>query len=170
MMMKIYEYIGKVELIIAKYALAVLTALVFVSAVARTLRYPLAWAVDGATFLFAWCVFLGADIAMRQDKLVCIDLFVIRLPKRVQYYIKLINHGIIAAFLTAMVIYGTMLSFTTYMRTFQGIPWISYTWVTITVPLGCLLMLMTTILKVRDQIKQGSNYLPQYTSDNKDFL
>jgi len=49
--MKIYEAIGKVEMWISKGALALLTALVFASALARTLNYPIAWAVDMATFL-----------------------------------------------------------------------------------------------------------------------
>lgn len=71
-MKKIYEYIGKAELFIAKGSLAILTALVFSAAVARTLHYPIVWAVDAATFLFAWCVFLSGDVVIRKDKLVSI--------------------------------------------------------------------------------------------------
>lgn len=171
MMMKLYEYAGRAELFIAKYSLGLLTALVFLSAVARTLGFPIAWAVDAATFLFAWSVFLGADIAMRGDKLVCIDLFVIKLPKKVQYYVKLINQLIIALFLIALMVFGFWLSYTTRFRAFQGIPGFSYTWVTITVPIGAFMMLTTTLLKLRDQIKQGSgSYVAKYASDNKEFL
>jgi TRAP-type C4-dicarboxylate transport system permease small subunit len=35
------------------------------------------------------------------------------------------------------------------MRTFQGIPGFSYTWVTLSVPFGCALMLITAILKIK---------------------
>ena len=64
-MKRIYEFICKQEMLIAKWALGILSLLVFAAAVGRTLYYPLNWAMDAATFLFAWTVFLGADAAMR---------------------------------------------------------------------------------------------------------
>ena len=167
-MMKLYEYIGKVEMFIAKFTLAILTALVFLSAVARTLHHPIGWAVDMATFLFAWCVFLSGDVAIRNDKMVSIDLLMSRLPKKVQFYVKIFNQIIIIIFLAALIGFGFWLSYTTRLRTFQGIPGFSYTWVTLSVPVGCALMLTTTVLKVRDQIKGGYNNLQN--TGGKEFL
>jgi TRAP-type C4-dicarboxylate transport system permease small subunit len=152
MFFKLYERLGKVELTLAKYCLIVLCALVFLSAAARTLGHPMSWTVDMATFLFAWSVFLGADAAMRRDMLISIDLVVERFSEKIQLNIKIMNHLIITVFLVAMVFYGFILSYTTYYRSFSGLPWLSYTWVTISVPLGCLLMLMTTFLKTKDLI------------------
>ena len=63
-MNKIYEFICKKEILIAQCALGILSLLVFTAAVGRFLYYPLNWAMDAATFLFAWTVFLGADAAM----------------------------------------------------------------------------------------------------------
>ncbi|GAB2724440.1 TRAP transporter small permease [Paenibacillus thermoaerophilus] len=167
--MKLYDAIGKIEIFIAKSSLALLTALVFFSAVARTLHYPVAWAVDAATFLFAWCVFLSADIAMRNDKLMSINLVVERLPVKVQFYLKLVNQIIILLFLAALVGFGFWLSYTTRLRTFQGIPGFSYTWVTLSVPVGCALMMVTTILKLKDQIQRGYQHFQQ-TAGNQEFL
>jgi TRAP-type C4-dicarboxylate transport system permease small subunit len=150
-MKQFYEFILKTEVFIAKYALAILTALVFISAMARTLHYPIVWAVDVATFLFGWCVFLSGDVALRNEKLMCIDIITGRLPEKIQLYIKALNYFIIAVFLTAMIVFGTLLSFTTWYRTFQGIPGFSYTWVTISVPIGCLLMLISSIIKIKEQ-------------------
>ncbi|NLG84345.1 MAG: TRAP transporter small permease subunit, partial [Firmicutes bacterium] len=70
---KLYEYICKAEAFIAKCTLVLTAALIFAAAVARCLHHPLVWAMDAATFLFAWCVFLSADVAMRNNKLVSID-------------------------------------------------------------------------------------------------
>ncbi len=167
-MMRIYEKIGEAEIFIAKAALAILTAFVFISAVTRTLHVPQPWTVDAATFLFAWCVFLGGDAAIRRDKLVTIDLLVSRLPSRAQYYIRLINQAIIIVFLAALVGFGFWLSYTTRMRTFQGIPGFSYTWVTLAVPIGSMLMLATTILKVKEQIARGHTDLRVMVS--KEFV
>jgi len=148
-MKKIYEFICKKEMLIAQWALGILALLVFVAAVGRTLYYPLNWAMDVATFLFAWTVFLGADVAMRLDRLFCIELITMKLSQKAQLYLKLINYIIIIIFLVGMIGYGLWLSYTTRFRTFQGIPGFSYTWVTLSVPIGCALMLITAILKIK---------------------
>jgi TRAP-type C4-dicarboxylate transport system permease small subunit len=155
MLLKFYEWLGTVEMRIAKICVVVLSALVLLSAIARTAGHPMSWTVDMATFLFAWSVFLGADAAMRKNMLVSIDLVVCRFPQKMQWYIKILNNILIGIFLIGMVIFGLMLSYTTYFRTFSGLPWLSYTWVTISVPLGCLLMLMTDFRQTRKLIREG---------------
>jgi TRAP-type C4-dicarboxylate transport system permease small subunit len=148
-MKEIYEFICKKEMLIAKCALGILALLVFAAAVARFLYHPMNWAMDAATFLFAWTVFLGADAAMRMDRLFCIEVLTGKLPQKAQLYLKLINYIIIIAFLLGMIGYGFWLSYTTRLRTFQGIPGFSYTWVTLSVPFGCALMLITSVLKIK---------------------
>jgi TRAP-type C4-dicarboxylate transport system permease small subunit len=148
-MKEIYEFICEKEMQIAKYALGILSLLVFVAAVGRSLHYPLNWAMDAATFLFAWTVFLGADAAMRLDRLFCIEVLTSKLSRKAQLYLKMINYTIIAIFLIGMIGYGLPLSYTTRFRAFQGIPGFSYTWVTLSVPIGCTLMLITAILKIK---------------------
>jgi TRAP-type C4-dicarboxylate transport system permease small subunit len=148
-MKKCYDFICRQEMQIAKYSLGILSLLVFVAAVARTFHYPLNWAMDAATFLFAWTVFLGADAAMRLDRLFCIEVLTCRLSRKAQLYLKMINYGIIAVFLLGMIGYGLPLSWTTRFRAFQGIPGFSYSWVTLSVPIGCALMLITAVLKIK---------------------
>ncbi len=148
-MKKIYEFICKKEILLAQCALALLSLLVFAAAVGRTLYYPLNWAMDAATFLFAWAVFLGADAAMRLDRLFCLEVITGKLSQKAQLYFKVINYTIIIVFLGGMIVYGLWLSYTTRLRTFQGIPGFSYTWVTLSVPFGCALMLITAILKIK---------------------
>jgi TRAP-type C4-dicarboxylate transport system permease small subunit len=152
-MKQIYEFICKKEMLIAQWALGILSLLVFAAAVGRSLYYPLNWAMDVATFLFAWTVFLGADVAMRLDRLFCIEVITGKLPQKAQLYLKSINYIIIVAFLVGMIGYGLWLSYTTRLRTFQGIPGFSYTWVTLSVPVGCALMLITAILKIKTFVR-----------------
>jgi TRAP-type C4-dicarboxylate transport system permease small subunit len=148
-MKSFYRWICKNEMLIAKGSLGLLALLVFAAAVGRFLYHPMNWAMDVATFLFAWTVFLGADAAMRMDRLFCIEVITEKLSPRAQLYMKVINYGIIVIFLLGMIWYGSWLSYTTRLRTFQGIPGFSYTWVTLSVPLGCALMLITSILKIK---------------------
>ncbi len=152
-MKRMYGFICEKEMLIAKSALGILTLLVFAAAVGRFLYYPLNWAMDAATFLFAWAVFLGADAAMRLDRLFCIEVVTGKLPRKAQLYLKMINYIIIIIFLLGMIGYGLWLSYTTRLRTFQGIPGFSYTWVTLSVPFGCALMLITAMLKIKTFVR-----------------
>lgn len=153
--MKFYNWLGKYEVTIAKIFLVVMTLLVFVQAMTRKFGHPISWAVDISTFLFAWIVFLGGDAAMRRDALVSIDMFVKLLSEKAQLNIKVINNIIIIAFLITMIGYGIKLTITTYHRTFAGLPWLSFSYATASVPFGCLLMLFTTILKTKEYLKEG---------------
>jgi TRAP-type C4-dicarboxylate transport system permease small subunit len=152
-MKKTYDFICRKEILIAQCALGILSLLVFAAAVGRTLYYPLNWAMDAATFLFAWTVFLGADAAMRLDRLFCIEALTSKLSQKAQLYVKFINYTIIVIFLVGMIGYGLKLSYTTRLRTFQGIPGFSYTWVTLSVPFGCALMLITALLKIKTFVR-----------------
>ncbi|KKM12123.1 C4-dicarboxylate ABC transporter [Clostridiales bacterium PH28_bin88] len=168
-MKKFYEYICKAEVYVAKGSLTILTVLVFLSAVARSLHYPIVWAMDAATFLFAWCVFLSADMAMRNDKLVTIDVLTSRLSKKARFYLKLFNHLIIILFLAFLIRFGLSLAYTSRFVAFQGIPGFSYTWVALSVPVGCTLMLITTILKIREHLRRGYE-LERNIDVGKEFL
>jgi len=159
-MKEIYAWLCRQEMRIAKWSLAALSLLVFAAAVARFLYHPINWAMDAATFLFAWTVFLGADAAMRLDRLFCIEVITGRLPQKAQLYVKCINYLIIIVFLVGMIGYGLWLSYTTRLRTFQGIPGFSYTWVTLSVPIGCALMLITATLKITTLLRAISTGEP----------
>jgi TRAP-type C4-dicarboxylate transport system permease small subunit len=160
-MSKVYAFICKVEMFLAKYTLFALSALVLTAAVARTIRHPMNWAMDAATFLFAWCVFLGGDIAMRENRLFCITLLLDRIPAKARPAVQIVNWLIIAAFLVFMIGYGIKLSLITHLRTFQGIPGLSYTWVTLSVPVGCALMLVSTVRRLRDLFRTARRGEPQ---------
>ncbi|WP_129787596.1 TRAP transporter small permease [Promicromonospora panici] len=151
-MTRLYEALGRVELGFAQACVVLMTLLVLVSATARTAGSPLSWTVDLATFLFAWAVFVGADVAWRRDRMVTIDLLVVRLPARPRTGVRLLNDVVIAVFLVAMVVTGTQLAGDAADRSFSGLPWLSYTWVTLSMPVGCLLMLATTLRRIRGDV------------------
>jgi TRAP-type C4-dicarboxylate transport system permease small subunit len=159
-MRKAYAAVCAAELFVAKYALALLCFLVFAAAVARSVGHPVSWAIDIATFLFAWCVFLGGDVAIRQDKLFTIVIVTARLPFRAQMALNVVNYAIIAVFLVTMIGYGAWLSYITRVRPFQGIPGFSYSWVTISVPIGCALMLLSVVGKIRTFVRAYRDGVP----------
>ncbi len=151
-MIKIYAYICKGETLAIKAFLVFIVGLVFVAASTRYVGYPINWSVDMAVCLFAWCTFLSADVAWRNNKLMRVDFLVGKLSMRNQEAIEIVNLVIIVIFLGALIVFGLWLSYTTRFRTFQGIPGFSYTWVTLSVPVGSALMLITTINKIREKL------------------
>lgn len=148
-MKRLYAALVRWEARIAGTFLVLMVVLIFAGGAARLAGYPQNWTTDAATCLFAWACFLCADIAWRRDSLMSIDLVVERLPEGVRRGVGWANHAIIAAFLLYGIVGGVYLSWVSRARSFQGIPEISYSWVTMSMPVGCLLLLVTTVLKAR---------------------
>ncbi|GAB4363910.1 MAG: hypothetical protein Kow00114_20240 [Kiloniellaceae bacterium] len=53
-----------------------------------------------------------------------------------------------------------MLSRVSWARSFQGIPGVSYSWVTMSIVVGCALLLVTTLLKLRDALRRDGVLRP----------
>lgn len=149
-----FHRLGRIEVRFAQLCVLAMTVLVLTSAIARTARNPVSWAVDLATFSFAWAVFVGADVALRHDRMVTIDLLIDRFSERGRAWVQLVNSVLMTVFLVALVVLGFWLSYTTSERSFSGVRWLSYTWVTIAVPIGSLLMLYTMTHKMRDLVRE----------------
>ena len=147
----VYRRFCDAEARLAATLLVMMVALIFAGAVSRVFGYPLNWSTDAATCLFAWACFLCADIAWRNNGMMSIELVTSRLPAQPQQWLRYLNLAIIAAFLLYVVWLGLWLSWTSRVRTFQGIPEISYSWVTMSMPVGAVLLLVTTLLKIREQ-------------------
>ena len=151
-MRRFYARVCAGEAWVAGAFLVLMVSLIFLGGVSRVLGYPLNWSTDFATAFFAWACFLCADIAWRRGSLMSIDFLSTRLPPAAQRALRLANYAIISAFLGYLMVMGTWLAWTSRARSFQGIPEISYSWVTMSLPVGGALLLVATLLKVRDEL------------------
>ena len=152
MLRNFYKGLGKVEAVVASAFLIVMVGLIFYGGIARLLARPQNWTIDLATCLFAWACFLCADIAWRRNSLMSITLVSERLPERAQRVLMQVNYAIIAVFLLYVMYAGTWLSWISRARSFQGIPEVSYSWVTMSLPVGAALLLLTTAIKAADDL------------------
>jgi TRAP-type C4-dicarboxylate transport system permease small subunit len=150
----LYGWVLKLEAVLAGMFLLLMVALIFLGGVARMLGHPLNWTIDLATCSFAWGCFLCADIAWRRNALMSIDLLAGRLPHGVARLVFYANHVIISLFLIYVIYAGTWLSWVSRARSFQGIPGVSYSWVTASIIVGGVLLLTTTLLKVTHALRQ----------------
>lgn len=154
-MKKFYEAICFAEVLIAQVFLVVMVVLIFTAGVARLMGHPINWSIDVATCVFAWACFFSADVAWRKNKLMSVDVLTKSLSETAQKRLRMVNYTILTLFLLYIIPTGTWLSYISRERSFQGIPEFSYSWVTMSMPVGGLLLLVTTLLKVREEFRQG---------------
>jgi TRAP-type C4-dicarboxylate transport system permease small subunit len=149
-MKSIYRSLLRLESVLAGFFLVAMIVMVLLGGVARMLHHPLNWTIDLATCFVAWAVFLCADIAWRSNSLMSLDLFTEMMSAKARRVLDVFNLLVITAFLVYGVWYGITLAWASRARTFNGIPTVSYSWVTSSIAVGCGLMLITTLLKLRD--------------------
>ena len=138
-MKKFYEKVCKLEELIALILVAGIAVLVFVSALMRTIGHP-------------WLIFLGSDVAMRGSGLIGVDLFVKKFPAGVQKVLDILFKVIIAAFLCVLIYYGYGMTTSGWARQITSLH-ISYSWVTMAVPVGSFFMLISTIRNIIERVK-----------------
>jgi TRAP-type C4-dicarboxylate transport system permease small subunit len=160
-MTKRWQLFYKIEEYVAAFLLLGATLVIFFAAVFRSFDRPLNWSLDIALFLFAWSVFLSAEVAMRRGILVNVEFIVQRFPLSVQRILGIIVYVIIFVFLGTLVVFGSYLSYATRARAFQGIPAFSYTWITLSVPVGGTLSMINCVRTIRGFLqKRGGDTAP----------
>lgn len=159
-MNKKWELFYKIEEYVAAFLLLGATLVIFFAAVFRSFDRPLNWSLDIALFLFAWSVFLSAEVAMRKGNLVNVDFLIQRFPQSVQRIIGTVVYLIILAFLATLVVFGIYLSYVTRARAFQGIPTFSYTWITLSVPVGSILCMVNCVRMIRGFLQNQPSETP----------
>lgn len=140
--------IKRLETAVGVALIVFIVAFVFIAALFRWFGFPVAWSIDLAQLLFGWVVFLGADIAMKNDAHIGVDMLLVRLPFKPRKLVMLANYALIGAFLAVIAVYGAYLSVSNFQRLFNTLQ-ISYSFATASVPAGCVLMLITVVHKIR---------------------
>lgn len=137
----------RTEETISKTLLGFIVILVFVAALTRFVGRPINWSVDIAQAIYVWVIYLGANQALRSSRHIGVDLLYERLPAPLKLLIGLTHYLLIALFLSASVVNGVRISIVNAGRIIADIP-ISYSYVTMAVPVGSFLMILTCLGKM----------------------
>lgn len=143
----------KVEEVISVILLALLVGFVFAAAALRWVGISIVWSVDFAQFLFTWVCFIGADLAYYHNKHMGVDLIAGHLHGKARVVLELVTHILVMLFLLSILYYGTKLCITNSVRKFNTLP-ISYSFATVSAPIGAVLMMITGIGKLKKSIQQ----------------
>lgn len=152
-MKRAYERFCKFEENLALLLLAGLTILVFLSALFRTFKSPLNWAQDVALVAFAWLIFIGGDVAVRGSGLIGVDLLVGFLPKTIRGILDILYKVMIIGFLCVLAVNGCSMVRSGWDRQITALH-ISYSWVTMAVPVGAVLMAVSTGISLWKSLKE----------------
>lgn len=146
-MKKIYALYCRAEIVAISCAFFAIIVLTFGNAVLRIFNHPIVANDDICTLLFAWVSFMGADIAMRSNRLVGMDLVTMNLPVKLQKLLQLIIYILMILVLGMLILKGSQLARMNWARFFNSLP-ISYGWVTISLPVCGLQMILTLVIKI----------------------
>ncbi|GGK39620.1 TRAP transporter small permease [Salinarimonas ramus] len=136
--------LARLELVVGSILLGIIVVLVFVAAVMRFFDRPLIWSVDLAQLLFIWLCFVGASRAMRERAHLGVDLLVRRVSPRARLVIEIALAVLFVAFMAVIAVEGTKLTLLNRERLF-GDSGLSYAYVTIAVPVGCLFLTLAIL-------------------------
>ncbi|SRR5574344_643885 len=151
-MSKLADIVLKIEEVVAAFLLCLISSLVFLSALARTIGHPINWTQDVSLLAFGWLTFIGSDVIIRKGNLISIDLLVAKFPAGLQKILAIIFDILTLLFLLILVVYGYMLVDQSWLRTFNTLD-ISYAWCTLAVPVGAFLMFFSVLGKLKKDIK-----------------
>ncbi len=146
-MKKIIQFGIWLEETSSQILLGFVVVLVFIAALTRYLGTPINWSVDIAQGIFVWVIYLGANQAWRKNRHIGIDMLFNRFSPQVQKALMVLIYGIILVFLAMIIVNGIHIAIVNVGRIMNDIP-ISYSFVTIAVPVGSFLMLLTTVEKL----------------------
>ena len=86
-----------------------------------------------------------ADIVFRIKRHVVVDILTARLPKFLQFSCELLVHAIILFSIAFLFFYGTKSVVASRARVFQAIPWLSYSFVSASLPCSMIMMMINEL-------------------------
>ncbi|KAB0578461.1 TRAP-type C4-dicarboxylate transport system permease small subunit [Fusobacterium naviforme] len=156
MLKKFEDMLTKMETVFVCFGLMVLITTVFAAAVLRFFGVDMSISTDLAQLVFAWVSFIGADLAMRKDKHMGVDMLIDKFPLKVQNTIRLFSYILILGFLIFAVRYGIDLCIVNAARKYQTL-YISYSYATASCPVGCGLMCISAVKHIVQYIRNIKN-------------
>ena len=142
-----YDRLMKIEEGLAMAFFALTSFLVLLGAVTRTAGYPLIWAIDIAQASFVWACVLGADIALKRNVHIEIDILVRTFSREVRRILAIVFLIMISVFLATLVYLGIDLTLMNLERPLGDVG-ISYGVVSSAIPVGAFLMLTTALRRL----------------------
>ncbi len=166
---KVYRVYCRIEDILVGCGFATIVGLTFVNAVLRAFDRPIITVDDICLLLFGWVAFLGADVALRYSRLVGMDILVSKFPPKLQKFFQVLVYVIMIAALAIFAQHGFALAAGNWKRFYNSLP-ISYGYVTLSLPICSLLMILTCLIKIGKVVLHFGDDSYNVRKDNPDLV
>jgi TRAP-type C4-dicarboxylate transport system permease small subunit len=137
----------RIEEIIAMIFLGGTVSAVIIGAVGRSVGHPVPAGNEIAQLLLIWTVMLGADLVIRRGEHIRISSLPDALSPSGRRILHLVCVACILAFLSYCGWLGWNLAMSNWARE-MGASGLSYGWVTLALPVGCVLMIISLIRRI----------------------
>jgi len=138
-----------VDDIIASIALIILVGSTILGVFYRyALSDPLTWVEEVSLLCVVWFVFIGGSSATKRNAHVGIDFVIALFPPAVQKAAFVVVHAVCYAALSFMAWWGWLLALQAKLKVTNMLR-ISYTYIDLAVPAGCILMMIHLTLSLR---------------------
>ncbi len=146
--------IWKIVDIVALVAFCVMLILVTAQIVFRyCLQVSVPWTEEAARWFYAWQIFLGSAVAMRQKLHLRVTILIDHLPQAVQSILDLLTAAAGLLFL-AGIIWGSLIMIRTVYPVQAGSFPISTSYLYLSIPVGLAAMLLLSIREVIQAARQ----------------
>lgn len=150
-----WRWYDRTEEWLALLLLAGLSLSMLLTATMRAFGKPFAGGAEFAQFLFIWTTVLGANITLRRGGQIRVDAVVSLLPVPVAKFLSAICLLLMLGFLVLLVRHGFPLALRNWQRP-MGVGMLSYGYVTLALPVGAFLMIITLLRRVVSQGISGA--------------
>lgn len=137
-----WKVLDRAEEIVAVVFLAGTVLAVLVGAIGRAVGHPVPSGSEIAQLLLIWSCMLGADLIMKRGEHIRISALPDGLPPAARWPLNLICLVCMFLFLGYAGWLGWQLAMSNWARE-MGASGLSYGWVTLALPVGCLLMIIS---------------------------
>jgi TRAP-type C4-dicarboxylate transport system permease small subunit len=126
------------------------------NAVLRFFGRPIVTADDISLLLFAWAALLGADVALRYSRLIGMDMFVRVLSPKCQKIFQILVITIMIVVMAILIPFGFQLAARNWARVMNTLPF-SYGFVTMSLPVSFIMMIFTSLVRLKKVITNFNN-------------
>lgn len=145
------NYINIVFGYVIAFVLAIMSVLIFWQVVARyVIGSSLSWSEELSRFLMIFMAFIGSGLALREGKLIAVEVILERLTGKVRSFIKILVHLISTIFYILLIYYGFELANSFGNQMAPGIK-ISMFYVYLSIPIGGILLLVNSTACILDE-------------------
>jgi TRAP-type C4-dicarboxylate transport system permease small subunit len=143
------------RLLILSMFLLLSTDVVVSVAFRYVLNSPLTWTDELARFMLIWIVFFGAAIPFEDWSHFAVEVFVRRLPLRLQRIIRLLVYALVLVFLVIVLWYGGLLAWLNMAQRSPALQ-IPFAPIYAAIPVGALLMMAIVARDVLRLLFEGA--------------